>query len=152
MSEFIPYSLSHRFLATFFFWGIPSPLDLRFQRISGLSRELTVSSYREGGENAANLYFPESVHHGSLVMERGVTNVTPLTFLFDSVLGTGDPVYVDAVIMLLDNNMLPVTTWTTSNALPVRWQVGDLDANSNTFLINTFELRYQDMRLLGIRT
>jgi len=152
MSDFIDYSLSHRFLATCFFSGFPSPLDLRFQRISGLSRELGVSAYREGGENAANLYFPENVQHGSLVLERGVMMVTPLTYFFDSVLGTGEPVFLDVVIMLLGTDMRPMTTWTASKALPVRWQVGELDARSNAVLINTFELRYQDMRLFGIRT
>jgi phage tail-like protein len=152
MSDLIEYSLSHRFLATFFFRGIPSPLDLRFQRVSGLSRELAVSAYREGGENAANRYFPENVQHGSLVLERGVMSVTPLTYVFDSVLGRGEAIYVDVVIMLLGNNMLPMTTWTASDALPVRWQVGDLDARNSAILINTFELRYRDMRLLGIRT
>ncbi len=43
--------------------------------------------------------------------------------------------------------LLPVTVWTISNALPVSWRMGDLDAASNTVLINTLELRYQDMRV-----
>lgn len=152
MSDPIEYTLKHRFLATFFFNGIPSPLDIRFQRISGLSRELSVSSYREGGENASNLYLPDKVNHGSLVMERGVTNLSPLTYVFDSVLGSGEPFYMDVVIMLLEADSLPVTTWTLSKALPVRWQIDDLNSQNSAFLINTFELRYQNMRLLGVRT
>lgn len=152
MTDFIEYELSHRFLVTFFFWSIPSPLDMRFQRVSGLSRELTVSAHREGGENAANLYFPNNVQHGSLLLERGVMSVTPLTFLFDSVLGSGEPIYTDVVIILLGGDGLPVTTWTASRAMPVRWQVGALDANANAFLINSFELRYHDMQLLGLKT
>lgn len=152
MTDFIEYTLSHRFLVTFFFFGIPSPLDMRFQKVSGLSRELSVTPFREGGENAANLYFPNNIQHGSLLLERGVMMISPLTFLFDWVLGSGEPVYADVLILLLDADSLPVTTWTATNAMPVRWQVGDLDANANAFLINSFELRYQDMRLLGLRT
>ncbi len=77
--------------------------------------------------------------------------VTPLTLVFDRVLRGEKAVYADVVIMLLNENSLPVASWTLSNALPVRWSTGDFDANSNTVLVNSLELRYQDMRWLGVK-
>jgi len=141
--------VAHRFMVNFLFNTIPAPLDIAFQRVSGLSRELEVSQYREGGENARNLWLAEKINHGSLVLERGVANASVLTTQFDRVLRRESSLWANVVILLLNASNIPVTTWTLTHALPVRWQVGDLDASNNTVLINTLELRYQDMRILG---
>lgn len=144
--------VSHRFLATFFFKGLPSPLDIRFQRVSGLSKgELSVSPQYQGGVNATNLYLPERVSHPPLVLERGVMTPTPLSLAFDYVLSGMDTTYVNVVIMLLNHQSLPVCSWTVSDALPVKWQTGDLDANSNAPLVNRIELVYRDMQWLGAK-
>jgi len=138
MMENLP-AVSHRFMVNFLFNYIPSPLDIGFQRVSGLGRELSVTQHREGGENAKNLWLADRVEHGSLVLERGVMR-------------RESTAWANVVIMLLDHNMLlPVTVWTISNAMPVSWRIGDMDASSNTVLINTLELRYQDMRVLGTK-
>ncbi|PQQ38592.1 phage tail protein [Photorhabdus laumondii] len=151
MNNLYTPAVSHRFIASFLFNNIPSPLDIAFQRISGLSRELQTTQHRQGGENARNTWLAEKIQHGSLVLERGVMTVTPLTLVFDRVLRGEKAVYADVVIMLLNEHSLPVASWTLSNALPVRWSTGDFDANSNTVLVNSLELRYQDMRWLGVK-
>ncbi|ETS29960.1 phage tail protein [Photorhabdus temperata] len=151
MNNLYTPAVSHRFITSFLFNNIPSPLDIAFQRISGLSRELQTSQHSQGGENARNTWLAEKIQHGSLMLERGVMTVTPLTLVFDRVLRGEKAVYADVVIMLLNENSLPVASWTLSNALPVRWSTGDFDANSNTVLVNSLELRYQDMRWLGVK-
>ncbi|KMW71356.1 phage tail protein [Photorhabdus luminescens subsp. luminescens] len=151
MNNLYTPAVSHRFIASFLFNNIPSPLDIAFQRISGLSRELQITQHSQGGENARNTWLAEKIQHGSLVLERGVMTVTPLTLVFDRVLRGEKAVYADVVIMLLNEHSLPVASWTLSNALPVRWSTSDFDANSNTVLVNSLELRYQDMRWLGVK-
>ncbi|MDE9518071.1 phage tail protein [Xenorhabdus bovienii] len=152
MNDLYTPSVSHRFIASFLFNHIPSPLDIAFQRISGLSRDLQTTQLSQGGENARNTWVSEKIQHGSVVLERGVMTVTPLTWVFDRVLRGEKAVYADVVIMLLNEHSIPVASWTLSNALPIHWSTGDLDANSNTVLINKLELRYQDMFLLGVKT
>jgi phage tail-like protein len=146
-------SVSHRFSATFWFGRLPVPsiLDSSFQRISGLSRELDVTAYSEGGENLRNQYFAGKIQHGSLRLERGVMALTPLSICFNAQLLSGKVMYLDAVITLFDLGPLPLSNWLITRALPVRWQTGDLDANSNSVLINTMELRYQEMIPLGLK-
>lgn len=145
-------SVSHRFSATFWFdhFPVPSLLDASFQHISGLSREMQVSAYSEGGENLRNRYFTGKVQHGSLVLERGVMLLTPLSIMFNRQLLSGNVTYFNAVISIFDAAALPLTNWLITKAIPVRWQTSDLDANSNNVLINTLELRYQDMIPLGV--
>lgn len=144
-------SVSHRFLVTFVINGIPDPLDIGFQRVSGLSRELTVASHRQGGDNTRNLYLAERIQHGTLSLERGVMPVSPLTWKFNQVMSGAKVSYMDAIVIVFDEFLVPTCTWIISNALPVRWWVGDLDANSNSVLVNHLELRYQDLCWLGIR-
>jgi phage tail-like protein len=152
-TAFFQPSVSHRFLVSFWFGRLPlnSIMDSSFQRISGLDREWDVSAHGEGGENIRNRYLANKIHHGSLKLERGVMALTPLTVIFNAQLLSGKIMYMDAVITLLDRNRLPLTNWLITKALPVRWQTGDLDANSNRVLINTFELRYQEMIPMGAK-
>lgn len=150
-SKLFEPTTSHRFIASFIFQGVPSTLDFAFQKISGLSRELDVSPYSEGGENLRNTYLAGKVNHGSLVLERGVMTVTPLTGIFENIMRGGKLIYADVIILLLGENSLPVASWTLSNALPVRWSTGDFDAMTSKVLINKLELRYQEMFWLGVK-
>jgi len=133
------------------FNGFPSPLDISFQKISGLSRTLKTTPLSQGGENTRNYHLADKIEHGSLVLERGVMTPTPLTVQFDRVLRGETVLYADVVILLLNHLNVPVSSWTISKALPVSWQAGDLNANSNAILINRLELRYQNMRMMGIK-
>lgn len=189
MIELNAPSLSHRFMATFFLNRMPSvsAADMRFQRISGLSREMSVKTVNEGGDNVGSRHLPERITFGNVVLERGVMPATMLTAWLGSVfndfnLGALDSAGVSkaansvmhglgmkapgpltqkaldyfsgglsVIIMLLNGHHVPVSSWTLTGVLPVRWQVGDLDANSNSVLINTMELTYQRMRWLGVR-
>ncbi|WP_295032386.1 phage tail protein [Shewanella sp.] len=151
LNDLFAPSVSHRFMTLFMFNGIPSPLDLSFQKISGLSRTLNTTSMSQGGENSRNYHFADKITHGSLLLERGVMTLTPLTAQFDKVLRGESVLYADVVILLLNHNRIPVSSWIISNALPVSWKTGDLDAHANSILINSLELRYQDMRWLGVK-
>lgn len=152
-------SLANHFRVTFFFKNLAGHItfpisffvDAAFQNISGLSRELGVDPLSQGGENCRNNYLATKVKHGSLVLERGVMSATPVASQFEHIMRGGDPVYCNVFIHLLNDRQLPVANWGISNALPVRWQTGDFDASSSKVLINTIELRYQEMFWLGVR-
>lgn len=76
--------------------------------------------------------------------------LTPLSIMFNRQLLSGNVTYFNAVISVFNADALPLTNWLITKAIPVRWQTSDLDANSNNVLINTLELRYQDMIPLGV--
>ncbi len=141
--------LSHRFLATFFVETLPGlpkipyPFDIRFQSISGLSRGLDVTSYREGGENVATHHFPKSVTQDKLVFQRGVARFSLLSSTVDDIFSSFGMEGIDIIIILLNERSLPVSCWAVSNAIPVQWKTADLDANGNEVLIETFEFVYQ---------
>ncbi len=138
--------VSHRFLVTFFFNNIPSLIDMRFQTVSGLGRDMEIETYREGGDNIRAINFPKHVSYKTLVLERGVILVpSPLEFVMGEALGRFKHRYADVVIMMVDASSLPLRTWTITKAIPVGWQTSNLDANGNAVLIDTLELAYCDM-------
>ena len=157
MNEFFQPELSHRFLVTFFIdtglggLKLPSPIDLRFQRVSGINREMSLTRRREGGLNTSAHYFPEEVTHSPLTFERGVMTVTPLTLAFNDMLSEFKVIDIDIVIMLLNERHLPVSCWVASGATATRWQTADLDANTNSVLMNTLEFTYRDIQWLGVK-
>lgn len=152
-------SLANNFRVTFFFKNLAGYMtfpfslfvDAAFQNISGLSRELGVEPLSEGGENCRNSYLATKVSHGSLILERGVMTVTPMAAQFEHMMRGGTPVYCNVFIHLLNDMLVPVANWGISNALPVSWKTDTFDASSSKVLINTIELRYQEMFWLGAK-
>lgn len=110
-----------------------------------------VTPLQEGGENCRNNYLATKVNHGPLILERGVMTVTPMAAQFERMMRGGNPVYCNVFIHLLNDKQIPVANWGISNALPVSWKTGDFDASSTRVLINTIELRYQEMFWLGAK-
>lgn len=155
--SFMQPSVSHRFMASFFFHSaltqipVPGPLEIGFQRISGLERELQFEQYQEGGQNFRNQYFTKKVQHGSLLLERGVMPLTGFDVLFNLPFVTGKTIYASIVITVFDHGPWPLTNWLVVKAIPVRWKTSDLDANSNSILLNTLELRCQEIIPLGVK-
>jgi phage tail-like protein len=143
-------TLSHRFWRHFLIIkGIPSPMDIRFARVSGLGRELQITQLRQGGDNLGTVNLAERVTHGTLVFERGLATLTPVTAMFELALGQFANTYLNAVILLLDSHSRPLCSWTITDALPVKWSTGDLDATGNTVLIETLELAYHELHWAG---
>lgn len=146
-----------RFLTSFIFKGlsvlpaVPSPLDIAFQQITGLTRTLGTTPVSEGGENVRNQHLATKTEHGSLVLSRGIMMLTPLALAFDRVMQGEQMVYADVVIVLLNHRSLPVCGWTISNALPVSWKAAEFDANATRIAVNTLELKYQNIHRMGIK-
>jgi phage tail-like protein len=141
--------LSHRFATVFVINSVPSPVDIFFQRISGLSHQM--DSHRQGGQNVGTIHLPEHVRHGNLVFERGVMKETPLTLAFNHAMRNFGVFYIDVVIMLLSSSGLPQCNWIVSNAVPVSWQVGDLDSSGSKVLVNRLELACHNISHLGVQ-
>lgn len=136
---------------------IPSPLDLRFQRVSGLGGSLSITSHRQGGDNVVGIDLPDAVQRDRLVLERGIMTVTPFSLIFSEMLNDGKPVRCDIIIMLLGPQepiplgVVPLASWCVTGAVPINWSVGEFDASTSTVPINRFEFSYHRIQWLGIK-
>ena len=139
------------FTVVFFVAGIvPNPLDIRFQKVSGISAEIETTEIREGGENLFKHRLPMGVTYNNLVLERGMVIGSPLKLEFNIAMSSMKFEPSNVLVMLLNSDSIPISSWLFMGAYPVKWTVSDLDANANAVVIDTMELAYARFQSLRI--
>jgi phage tail-like protein len=143
--------LNSRFAAIFFAAGVvPNPIDIRFQRVSGLSATIETTTVNEGGQNLYAHRLPRRVGYGNLILERGFAVGSPLNLEFNAAMTLFKFVPSNVMITLLDRDAAPLAAWMFHKAFPVRWATADLRATDDQVLIDTLELCYASMQAMRI--
>ena len=143
--------LGFRFGVFFFAGGlIPNPLDIRFQKVSGLRGTVKTRELNEGGQNLYTHKLPERISYENLVLERGMVVGSPLNIEFNVALSTFKFAPSNVLVTVLSESSIPLGAWLFIKAYPVRWSTSDLDASQNNVVIDTMELAYTRMQILRI--
>jgi len=143
--------LGFRFGVLFFAGGvIPNPLDILFQKVSGLGSSVETTELEEGGQNLYTQSLPKKIKYENLVLERGLVVASPLVVEFINTMSRFKFSLSNVLVTLLDNTRIPIAAWLFMKAYPVKWSVSDLDAESNTVVIEHMELNYQRMQVMRI--
>ncbi len=143
--------LGFRFGVFFFAGGvIPNPLDIVFQKVSGLSSTINTTTVQEGGQNLYSHRLPERIQYDNLVLERGLVVGSPLVIEFNVAMSLFKFTPSNVLVTLLDDAGIPISAWLCMKAYPVKWRVSDLDATANTVVIETLELAYQRMQVIRV--
>ncbi|HEX8115154.1 MAG TPA: phage tail protein [Kofleriaceae bacterium] len=143
--------LGSRFAAVFFIGGVvPNPIDIRFQRVSGLSATIETTAVNEGGQNLYTHRLPRRVGYGNLTLERGFVIGSPLNIEFNLAMSLFQFAPSNVMITLLAADATPLAAWLFLKAYPVRWATADLSASEDKVLIDTLELSYTSMQALRV--
>jgi phage tail-like protein len=143
--------LGFRFGVFFFAGGlIPNPLDIRFQRVKGLSAAVKTTQVTEGGQNLYTQKLPVGVEYGNLILERGMVVGSPLNIELNATLTLFKFATSNVLVTLFDESAVPVSAWLFMKTYPVRWATSDLDATDKGLVIDTIELAYARMQILRI--
>ena len=143
--------LGSRFAAIFFAGGVvPNPIDIRFQRVSGLSATIETITVNEGGQNLYAHRLPRQVGYRNLVLERGFMTGSPLNLEFNAAMTTFKFAPCNVMITLLGADAAPLAAWMFLKAFPVRWETADLSARDDQVLIDTLELCYASMQAMRV--
>jgi phage tail-like protein len=143
--------LDSRFAVIFFVAGIvPNPIDIRFQRVSGLSATIEMTTVNEGGQNLYSHRLPRRVGYRNLVLERGFMIGSPLNLEFNAAMTAFKFATCNVMVTLLGADAAPLAAWMFLKAFPVRWATADLSAREDQVLIDTLELCYASMQALRI--
>ena len=143
--------LGYRFIVVFFVAGVvPNPLDIMFQKVSGLESSVETFTVEEGGQNLYTQRLPKKVQHENLVLERGLVVGSPLVIEFNIAMTLFEFAPSNVLVALLDGTAVPIASWMFLNAYPVKWSVSDLNAEQNSVVIERMELTYQKMLILRI--
>lgn len=144
--------LRFRFGVLFFHSGrVPNPIDVRFQKVSGLSTTLETAPLKQGGQNVYTQRLPTGMATGNLVLERGaVVQGSLLNIEINAALSLFKLAPSNVLVTLFNESFIPVMAWFFFKAFPVKWATSDLDANERGILIDTIELAYQRMQIMRI--
>ncbi|MCG8421905.1 MAG: phage tail protein [Proteobacteria bacterium] len=144
--------LGFRF-GVFFFPGggpIPNPLDIRFQKVSGISAEIGTTDVQEGGQNLYTHKLPTRVGYNNLILERGMVVGSLLDIEFNAAMSLFEFSPSNVMVTLLSENKIPLAAWLFLKAYPVKWSTSDLNADEASVVIDTMELAYTRMQILRI--
>ena len=123
-----------------------------FAECTGLNVETKVFEYKEGGNNATTLKFPEPSTYGNVTLKRGVTNSNELlSWQLDVATGTfstnkrsGNPT---VTVTLMNEKGEPVKGWNLIRAFPVKWVGPDFKASASEVAIETLEIAHEGIQI-----
>ena len=143
--------LGFRFNVLFLIGGvIPNPLDFMFQKVSGIGATVDVGTIEEGGQNLYTQKVPNKIQYENLVLERGVVVGSPLGVEFNAAMSLFKFSPSNVMVSLLDATYIPIANWLFLKAFPVKWNWSDLNAETNSVVIEHLELSYQRFQTVTV--
>ena len=126
------------------------PNDFRFQDVTGLSVNVDLDTYKEGGENRFVHRLPGRNTYSDLVLKRGMTLVSGVTAWCLDCIENFNYQPTNMLISLLNEDHLPVSSWYITNAIPIKYEISGLDAMQNQIVIESMTLRYEYYKTLNL--
>lgn len=118
-----------------------------FSEVSGLSSEINLESYEEGGLNNYIHKFPKHTTYPNLVLSRGLINID-LFYIWYEATNQGLIQQLNGTILLLNNQQIPVMWWAFKKAYPVKWEGPQFNASSDNIAVEKIELVHQGISKL----
>ena len=109
-----------------------------FSECNGLSSEVDVIEYREGGDHLVRK-LPGLRKFNNITLKRGITKSSELQDWHKNILN-GVPDRRNGSVILLDDDRTEVVRWKFSNAFPRKWEGPHLNAKGNEVAIETLEI------------
>lgn len=144
--------------------------EMGFSEVTGLQSELVTEEVNVGGWNSHTFKLPIRVKHSNLVLKRAINTKV----LNNVVYNPGDSkskiydnwikkvLYMDGnlnkklkekdllkdiAVYLIDPNGEVIMSWTVMKALPVKWNLSNMNAKESAVAIETIEFVYQTVVL-----
>lgn len=117
-----------------------------FTQVQGMSAQVDVMEYPEGGRNDYVHKLPSRIKQGNITLKRGITTEKALLQWYEQTCVKVKP--TDLAIHVLDSEANPVQTWSFRNAFPVKWTGSDLNAGGSEFLTQSLEIAHSGMKVM----
>lgn len=119
-----------------------------FSECTGLEATMQIEDYVEGGENTFVHKFPTRATFGNINLRHGVGLGEDLWNWHNSyVLGKGKR--RDGVIILMNDLLMPIKTWTLRRMLPVKWTGPTFNATTSAVAIEALEIAHEGLELFS---
>ena len=117
-----------------------------FTQVTGISAQVDVLEYPEGGLNTFVHRLPSRIKQGNVTLKRGITKEKSLLQWFQATVVDVKP--TDLSIEVLDYEGQPVQSWSFRLAYPVKWSGSDLNAGGSEFLTQSLEVAHSGMKVM----
>lgn len=114
-----------------------------FTKVSGLSRETRVESFREGGVNDFERKLVTLTTYPALVLERGLAD--PLLWEWHQQVIEGGVERRVITVTLRDELGRDAWGWTVQGAFPTKWTVSNFDAASGQVAVESIEFAHHGL-------
>jgi phage tail-like protein len=122
---------------------IPS-LDIQvgfFTQVQGLSAQVDVLEYPEGGLNDYVHKLPTRIKHTNLTLKRGLTKEGALLAWLHKTVVKAEPANMS--LTLFDSEGRKIQAWSFAGAYPVKWTGPDANAGGNEIMTESLEIAHQ---------
>jgi len=116
-----------------------------FSEVSGINRETVTEDYRAGGENQFVHRLVTHTKYPNLVLKRGITDAQTLWDWHQRVID-GFVERNQVTVILTDEADNEAWRWVFEGAYPVKWSGGELNAGSNTVVVEAVEFAHHGFR------
>ncbi|MFT5890104.1 MAG: phage tail-like protein [Dokdonia sp.] len=121
-------------------------IDVDFQEISGISKEMNVEDVVGGGVNQFKYRLPTGSSSKNLVLNRAIIleGSSLLSWCEDCIDGDlSNPIITQNIsVNLLNKNGIVSMKWVFNKAYPIKYSVSDLKSHKGEILIESIELAY----------
>jgi phage tail-like protein len=116
-----------------------------FTQVQGLSAQVDVMEYPEGGRNDFVHKLPTRIKHTNLTLKRGLTKEGALlTWFYQTVVAAAQK---EMSLTLYDQEGEPIQTWSFAGAYPVKWTGPDANAGGSDILTESLEIAHQGVTI-----
>ena len=116
-----------------------------FTEVSGLTSELEVMTYNEGGKNDGVHKLPTRMKHPNLVLKRGVTTVKDLQqWAQESFMG---PDRKEITLTMYNEQLEKIRIWSFKNAYPVKWTGPSFNSAQSTVATEVIEIAHDGIQV-----
>lgn len=117
------------------------PAGMGFQKVSGLSREIGVVEYDEGGYSHTHKLAGKE-QGGEVTLEKGMFANTDLEEIYKRSLNSPD-YRTTVIIEQLDKFGKVARSWTLAEAWVSKWEGSELDATSEDVAIESITIQFE---------
>ncbi len=127
--------------------------DIYFQSVAGLSVDIEMEDFIEGGENRFKHSIPMRAKFPNLVLKRGLLKSSGLIKWCENAFENFEFKPKDLTITLYSDedqdggNSKPMITWKITHAVPVKWAIDELNSLESKIVMETLELSYNYFKI-----
>ena len=130
------------------FPDFPGDNEMRFQSVAGLSAEIMMETYREGGNNMYEYQLPVRVKFSDVSLKRGLLKGSKMFAWCLDAINDFKFAPKDLNIELLDDQGVALISWSLKGALPKKWSISEFNAEQSSIAIEQIDLVIREFRIL----